>query len=382
MPFPFTFRFTLPGLLNPFSAVNESPQVNPIIVSNVLDNVNKKLIAEERASRVPRRPSPSISSHSRKRAWDPTFAEPSPSATTLASGSGYLDTPAKYRDLATPTDDFHEIEAMSAEMAAEMPPAKRRRGLAGSIVSTALSAALIGAAVGLTVYRSWRARGREAEQVAPPPYDQGGWTPEEEPSKQPKAIVVTPATPRGRRVRHLTKRTPRKHRPRVHGASPPPSAPFFPQVQPQFNFGQDAAEEAPVEDQMDWIGDKLSMLIEEGKRALGREVVVMSETQEDELDDGSGSWEEDETLANSSRSASPRRGRRKLQPQSYPSSASPRSTRFDLSPSAPIGIPTSTSHSTPSSSFREEASEWSSPAMRESMERARALALARKNRGL
>lgn len=35
----------------------------------------------------------------------------------------------------------------------ELPPAKRRRGLAGSIVSTALSAALIGTAVGLTVYR-------------------------------------------------------------------------------------------------------------------------------------------------------------------------------------------------------------------------------------
>jgi hypothetical protein len=36
----------------------------------------------------------------------------------------------------------------------DMPaPAKRRRGLAGSIVSTALSAAHIGIAVGLTVYR-------------------------------------------------------------------------------------------------------------------------------------------------------------------------------------------------------------------------------------
>jgi len=35
----------------------------------------------------------------------------------------------------------------------EMPPMKKRRGLAGSIVSTALSAALIGTAVGLTVYR-------------------------------------------------------------------------------------------------------------------------------------------------------------------------------------------------------------------------------------
>ena len=37
----------------------------------------------------------------------------------------------------------------------ELPPAKRRKGLTGSIVSTALSAALIGTAVGLTVYRLW-----------------------------------------------------------------------------------------------------------------------------------------------------------------------------------------------------------------------------------
>lgn len=35
----------------------------------------------------------------------------------------------------------------------ELPPSKRRRTLAGSIASTALSAALIGTAVGLTVYR-------------------------------------------------------------------------------------------------------------------------------------------------------------------------------------------------------------------------------------
>jgi len=35
----------------------------------------------------------------------------------------------------------------------ELPPAKRRKGLAGSIVSTAVSAALIGTAVGLTMYR-------------------------------------------------------------------------------------------------------------------------------------------------------------------------------------------------------------------------------------
>lgn len=41
---------------------------------------------------------------------------------------------------------------------------------------------------------------------------------------------------------------------------------------------------------MDWIGDKLSQLIEEGKRALGKEVVVLSDAPEDEVDDGSGNW--------------------------------------------------------------------------------------------
>jgi hypothetical protein len=35
----------------------------------------------------------------------------------------------------------------------ELPPPKRRKTLADTIVSTALSAALIGTAVGLTVYR-------------------------------------------------------------------------------------------------------------------------------------------------------------------------------------------------------------------------------------
>ena len=47
-----------------------------------------------------------------------------------------------------------------------------------------------------------------------------------------------------------------------------------------------------MHDQMDWIGDKISKLIEEGKRALGQQVVVMSEAKEDEVDDGSGDWEE------------------------------------------------------------------------------------------
>jgi hypothetical protein len=59
---------------------------------------------------------------------------------------------------------------------------------------------------------------------------------------------------------------------------------------------------------MDWIGDKLSVLIAEGKRALGREIVVMSDSKEDEVDDGSGTWE-DSAPASTARSASTRRRR-------------------------------------------------------------------------
>ena len=44
--------------------------------------------------------------------------------------------------------------------------------------------------------------------------------------------------------------------------------------------------------QMDWIGDKLALLIEQGKKALSREIVVMSDAAEDEVDDASGAWEE------------------------------------------------------------------------------------------
>jgi len=45
------------------------------------------------------------------------------------------------------------IFSISFHVHVDLPPAKRRRTLAGSIVSTAVSAALIGTAVGLTVYR-------------------------------------------------------------------------------------------------------------------------------------------------------------------------------------------------------------------------------------
>ena len=42
---------------------------------------------------------------------------------------------------------------VSFHVCIELPPAKRRRTLAGTIVSGAVNAALIGTAVGVTVYR-------------------------------------------------------------------------------------------------------------------------------------------------------------------------------------------------------------------------------------
>ena len=68
-------------------------------------------------------------------------------------------------------------------------------------------------------------------------------------------------------------------------------------VQPEFDFsqvrgmvGSTGEESEEVEDKMDWMGDRLAMLIAEGQKALGKEVVVMSESAEDEVDDGDGAW--------------------------------------------------------------------------------------------
>ena len=62
---------------------------------------------------------------------------------------------------------------------------------------------------------------------------------------------------------------------------------------------------------MDWMGGRLAQLIEDGKKALGKEIVVMSEAQEDEEDDGNGNWEEeadpDASILEPSRSSPVRR---------------------------------------------------------------------------
>ncbi|KDQ50142.1 hypothetical protein JAAARDRAFT_63352 [Jaapia argillacea MUCL 33604] len=370
MPFSFTFSFSVPEIPNPFSILSHQPEprnYNAPIESSARSTATRATVGPR-----PRRlPSPVSSTPaaplSRKRGWVPALAEPSQAA-TVAISNGYLDTPAKYRAYMSRPEEV-EVE----EMVAELPASKRRRTLAGSIVSTALSAALIGTAVGLTVYRLWRERGKESEQSPPPPYQEGGWVPVQLPK-------VTPATPRSKRFRHpasVGRRSVRHRRTPTRTQILPGSSPAF-QPQPHFDFAQPNEPEPEGEDQMDWIGDKISQLIEEGKRALGKEVVVMSDAAEDEVDDGRGGWEEEdesfETVAGPSRSRSGsikrtrHRAHSALPPPAYFAGSS---TALPL-PESPKHTRAWSVESEPQShSFKEDESVYQSPELRESMEKAR-----------
>ena len=171
---------------------------------------------------------------------------------------------------------------------------------------------------------------------------------------------------------------------------------------------------------MDWIGDKLSMLIEQGKRALGTEIVVMSDAKEDEVDDGSGGWEEEDNdqPRTRSRSGSVKHSKRprSILPPSFttpiphassfsPDSAPSNSNLSSFTPSsAPVNYVTprkmhsrGISHESgvglgldsasrngaliTSPSFMEDSSSWESPEIRESMERARSRYFERRIRG-
>jgi len=174
-----------------------------------------------------------------------------------------------------------------------------------------------------------------------------------------------------------------------------------------------------VVDKMDWIGGKLGMLIEQGKKALGSQVVVMSDAKEDEVDDGSAAWEEEAensslrcSRSSHSRSGSVRHAKRprglNIVPASSASSAqiqttpsSPSSSSFGLLPNS--GSAPSTAHSIygfsgptqqsqtslPASHSMtslhhvsiEDPASFESPELRETMERARQRMMARRMGG-
>ena len=236
---------------------------------------------------------------------------------------------------------------------------------------------------------------------------------------QHKDTQITPPTPKSRKTRPTpssVRRTTTRHRKvRSRGRPITPPRSVSPTLMapppPAFDFVHvnHAQEEVEAEaDEMDWIGDRLSELIEEGKRALGTQIVVMSEAKEDEVDDGSGDWEEEQPVAGPSvsRRGSMRRTHRPREIQLPPSytafpaspspSLSPGKRKFvgetthlsihhgDYSglskPSAPRRIPCESLRDADPFApvLKEDESAWQSPELRESMERARAQYLQRR----
>lgn len=333
-----------------------------------------------------------------------------------------------------------------------MPPLKKRRGLAGTIISTAVNAALIGSAVGLTVYRLWRNRGKPPQPPVevptepsledlspPPPYDAPSHHKQAFNFPEPEPVHAIPLSPpssakklRNAQLQRQNKRTTTQHRRRKSQRTHPDHH--------HHHHHHSVSSSDPVlgddvnegEDKMDWIGDKLSMLIEQGKRALNAQVVVFSDAVEDEVDDGSDAWEEENDMQNnnSNLTSSPRHSRSRSgsvryrkrprtlnlgagqSPSTFTSTSTTMNTPYAASSSTPsprfadsFNLPASVSASVPNTSFIagggglssryaalpasqsvtslnnvsvEDPSTFDSPELRESMERARQRLMARR----
>jgi hypothetical protein len=124
---------------------------------------------------------------------------------------------------------------------------------------------------------------------------------------------------------------------------------------------------------MGWIGNKLSTLIEQGKKALSHEIVIMSNATEEKVNDASGAWEEQDLDENKAHHSSAKHRPRPDTDLMFP----------PVSASAHISITISLSsmlrHSpTPSVGFnpndREDMQAWASQELHELMDQARAKA--------
>ncbi|KZT07571.1 uncharacterized protein LAESUDRAFT_116199 [Laetiporus sulphureus 93-53] len=267
----------------------------------------------------------------------------------------------------------------------DLPPSKRRRTLVSSIAGTALSAALIGTAMGLTAYRIWKDWGKQPRlelpsPPPPPPYEQGEWMPPKLDPIPANVVQVAPsssssAATRSRKLRYVagSRRTTRHHKSlsrtsHVSVASSSSISAYRASIPSDFTFTTPTEPEmdAEVDDQVLWMNDRLASLIAEGQRALGKEVVVMSETQEDEEDDGAGGWVEEDT--GQSTSSSYARSARTSWSSGLPpySSPSPRQLAFDFARS-----PRVESDAFAGAGYREDESSWQTPELREAMARAR-----------
>ncbi len=111
MVFSFSFSLSVPGISNPFTT---AAAANPESAPPPELQFNTDVHGVQPTS-LPRRrpPSPSVQPPlAKKRGWVPSGPEPSRPAPIHASTSGYLDTPAKYRDMAYENADQDEIEEM------------------------------------------------------------------------------------------------------------------------------------------------------------------------------------------------------------------------------------------------------------------------------
>ncbi|KAL5513087.1 hypothetical protein ACEPAH_3485 [Sanghuangporus vaninii] len=429
--FPFTFLFNVPGLSNPFSAssapatsdtqtktsIHSEGRSDAKSLKRNFDGLGSTAVSGLDGVVLPaslnrKRPPPSGPPPARlvrKRGWQPSSVQLSRATVARPSTSGEFDPGAiELRDMSSGRDKGNHDE----DVELELPPAKRRKGIAESVISTAFNAALVGAAVGLTVFRLWKDRGKEAEQTPPPPY-QEEWanpttraTPGSEEPNQQTARMQRPHSSAHKRHGNSGRHRQKAARKTVHirkELSPRHKSPQL-QHEGHSSLAGETTSGDDVLDEMDWIGDRLAQLVEEGKRALGTEVVVASEAPEDEVDDGSGNWEEENPMEASASFSSSRpilstcpskRFRHQSSAYSLPNSSVPRLSSFpshsrihsdDLSASlqstpgrsaAPASNPEVGTSSFLSNSFGAE-----SPSIRESMERARAAYLQRRGLGL
>lgn len=114
MVFSFNFSLSVPGITNPFTVAAAANSEAEAPVPKLHFDTGGDVHGVQPSS-IPRRrpPSPSVLPPlSKKRGWVPSSPEPSRPAPIHTSTSGYLDTPAKYRDMAHENADQDEIEEM------------------------------------------------------------------------------------------------------------------------------------------------------------------------------------------------------------------------------------------------------------------------------
>lgn len=84
-----------------------------------MTDVRHEKVGPRRRTSVSPVPSVSTSSSalkSRKRGWEPAISQPSLATTTATSNLGYLDTPARYRDMASDGDFARSREHLEREI--------------------------------------------------------------------------------------------------------------------------------------------------------------------------------------------------------------------------------------------------------------------------